>query len=372
MPNAATGAGALTPRLTRDNATGIWQIRWTEKRDDGSWRSHSLSTRTKDRAVAAHVLQGFQVELMKGGIGGVGALPGAQPIEEILDAYELAAEMRRVGETQSFSLRPIRSFFGKLTVADVTPGIVARYVRERRAGSHTQRAPRAGREGGGIADSTLRRELSALSAALTWAGRKGIIPRTSVPVIDLPPAGAPREVFLTEREADDLWLRALSLSPGESKGRLTRISRFVALALDTGARAEAIEALEWTQVDLEGGWIDYRKPGERITTKRKARVPIAPRLRPVLERAKREAKGAFVCDQGSVRTAWETFVATTPYAARGLTRHDLRRTFASVLAARGVPLEKIALLLADTLPTVIKHYARFSPDYLKGVFDRRA
>jgi hypothetical protein len=50
-------------------------------------------------------------------------------------------------------------------------------------------------------------------------------------------------------------------------------------------------------------------------------------------------------------------------------RHDLRRTAASWAVADGVPIEQVALMLADSVETTRKHYAVFAPDYLRGAVD---
>src|SRR3546814_6124691 len=49
---------------------------------------------------------------------------------------------------------------------------------------------------------------------------------------------------------------------------LPRIYRFIALALDTAARKEAIETLTWFQVDLERRKIALNPKGRRQTKKR--------------------------------------------------------------------------------------------------------
>ena len=48
-----------------------------------------------------------------------------------------------------------------------------------------------------------------------------------------------------------------------------------------------------------------------------------------------------------------------------VTWHDLRHTFASRLAMRGVPLDTIAALLRHSTTALVKRYAHLSPSYLK-------
>jgi integrase len=49
------------------------------------------------------------------------------------------------------------------------------------------------------------------------------------------------------------------------------------------------------------------------------------------------------------------------------TIHDLRRTCASWLAEAGVSMDKIAAILGDSVEITERHYAKLSPDYLRGV-----
>ena len=52
-----------------------------------------------------------------------------------------------------------------------------------------------------------------------------------------------------------------------------------------------------------------------------------------------------------------------------VTWHELRHTFASRLAMRGVPLGTIAALLRHSTTALVKRYAHLSPAYLKGAVE---
>lgn len=152
--------------------------------------------------------------------------------------------------------------------------------------------------------------------------------------------------------------------------RLTRIARFVVLALDTAARSKTIERLKWSQVDFTQGVIDYREPGKAITKKRVVPVPISTRLRPVLERMFNERVSEYVLDHpGSTRKAWELFRADI--GMPNLDRHDLRRTWATLAAQNRVSMWQIAGVLGDTLATVERHYLWHHPDNLHNAVNAR-
>lgn len=328
------------------NRSGFWEVRWTERQADGTWRTRSASCRTKDRSKAERFRQEFVRDL-----NGVVREQSAPTVEDITAGYLAAAEGRRVGPTQEFSLRHIRRAFGPDTLAAITAPRLQDYRVSRN-----------------VKDGTLRRELGALIAACRWAARHKLIDPASIPAVDLPPVSAGREMFLDEDQEREF----LALAYGDSIGkrRLTRITRFVALALDTAARKAAIEGLTWDRVDLVAGVIDFRQPGRKVSKKRRVPVPIADRLYPLLGRAWLERTSDWVCDPGSIRSAWDTWLARTPFATMGLTIHDMRRTWATLAARRGVELWDIAGVLGDDPATVEAHYAHHRPDHLRRAINR--
>lgn len=237
---------------------------------------------------------------------------------------------------------------GALAPVEITPEIIQEYRTEHR---------------GEVTDGTVRRELGALVAVLNWAQEKRLVAGAEVPIVTLPPASRARDVWLDEREESELYALALGHSLGRE--RLSRLTRFVALALDTAARKAAIEGLTWDRVDLGVGLIDFRDPGVKLTRKRRVPIPVATRLRPVLERAWHERTGDYVLDHaGNIRKTWETFLSGTRWP--DLHIHDLRRTWATLAARRGVALWQIAGVLGDTVEAVGAHYAHHAPDHLRG------
>jgi integrase len=227
---------------------------------------------------------------------------------------------------------------------------------------------------GGVKDGTVRRELGAMIAALNWAARGRLIGRDEVPVgLRLPPEGQARRGCLLEEDEARLWAAAIAASPARDLGPLSRVSRFVCLALATAARKEAILTLRWGQVDFGSGLIDFKDVSRVASKKRRARIPIASRLLPVLERAHFEAEdpvNGFVLDhRGEIKRAFGVFVAGLgePFAA--ITPHDLRRTWATLRARRGVSMWEIAEVLGDSIATVVKHYAVHQPDHLRSAVE---
>lgn len=279
-------------------------------------------------------------------------------VNDLIDQYEQGAKLRGLAPTQLNALKPIRRALGEATPAKLTPGAIDKYVSRRRDGWFTNAFAAKG-----AANGTIRRELGALSSVLNWGVQKHLI--KDAPSIDLPPTSPPRENFLDKGAADALWdYAADEVRDGDFIDR--KVGLFTCLALDTWARANSIETLPWSRVTLGSpGRIDYRDPARPETAKRRVPVPISTRLRDVLLTAGvADPDGALVTGP-ITQYAWRSFTSEAGFP--DLTRHDLRRTGISLAVARGVDLMKVAQMAGDNYDTVLKHYARFAPDYLDGV-----
>lgn len=287
-------------------------------------------------------------------------------INDLIDQYETGTKLRGIAPTQMMALKVVRRGLGHWQPRELTPANVLVYVQQRRAGDFSQAHARRP-----AADGTVRRELGALSAVLNWAADKLLIKRDEVPTIDLPPQSPAREVFLTVAEADRLFAFAAAWATSPAPG--CKVGMFACLALDTWARAAAIETLTWDRIQVAPPQIDYRDPTRHQTSKRRVPVPVSPRLDRVIREhylagGYHPAPCEFVVGRVT-QYAWKHFIKSAGFPH--LTRHDLRRTGASCAVARGVDLMKIAAMLGDDYGTVLKHYARFAPDYLADVFTPR-
>ena len=257
----------------------------------------------------------------------------------VLDAYEKSLEARGTGPTQLQLVRRLHS-----AVSGVPVGVL------------DANAALSG------SDSTKRRQLGVLIAALNHAVKIKLIEPGARPHIELPPTGQPREVYLGAIEEAQFWRDAVSGAP------LSRVGRFVAVALDTGARRQAIHDLTWDRVSFVTDTIDFRTPGQRVTKKRRVPVPIAKRLRPVLDQAYYERKDNFVLGEGDFRTTWETWRAQHPEWAH-VTPHVLRHTFATLRAQKGVPMWELSGVLGDTIETTTRNYLHHNPDHLRSAVE---
>lgn len=343
------GGDSETPEYyIGENKSGYYEVRWTAH-EGGRSRTRSFSLRTKDRGEAEKRFRSWltATNLVAPTVAGVSV--------EALCARYLRDEIDLNGKAkaQHWSLKPVRDRLGPLLVEDLDENEITAYRRARMAD--------------GVKSGTIRRELNALKAALSWGRTKGkLIPRDCTPYIELPPDSPPRQDFLDEDEEAMLWERARLKAVGNEPFPRRRVGLFICIALQTAARCEAIRGLTWDRVDLHRRMVDFREPGRRETKKRRIALPISDKLFAVLQDAyaRRDPANPYVLGHpGSVHGPFKRFVTECGLAECRI--HDLRRTWATLRVQWGMPLEKVAKVLGDTVEVVEKHYAVFQPGYLR-------
>ena len=334
------------------NRAGVWEIRWTE---DGG-RSRRKSTGCGERVYAE---QAF-AEWLRGYRGGVRSRrTGAVRVGDALNLYlKEHVEPRTIDAKRIMGIvRWLQEGFSLIPICDFSDHTVQDYTTKRRTGQIGT---------GGAADSTIRRELGALVAALRYAARRGLI--TEVPHVPMPAAAPPKDDWMTEAQVDAL-LQVLAEEDRDS--RMSRVHRFVVLGLATGARKASIETLDWRHVQGHTGLIRFDQQAARVTKKRRVAVPIADWLVPHLDRMRHERTGDAVLDRhGSIRSAFEYAMKRAARVSGdqgylAVTPHTLRHTCATLMLRAGATLWQVAGMLGDTPETVSKIYGHHAQDHLR-------
>lgn len=371
MPRLGRG-----PRL--DWRRGCWVIRWTE-----CGRTRERRTGTTDRGEAEGLLAEFIAESRCRPTGK--RSEDAYLISDLLADYaeEHGPELGSP-ETLSYNMGRLLDWWGGKTVAAILKANCQAYAAFRRKAR--------------VTDSTIRRELGVLSAAVGHARASDRL--REHPKVWMPESGPAKERWLTRKEAAAL-LRAARAN-GQAKDHLPL---FILLGLYGGARKGAILGLRWSQVDLERGRIDWAPPGRRQTNKKRAKIPVRRRLLtflryarlrgsdlgPVLFQEIRQPGGRKdIVPIGDVKKAfaaavvragleppkpWEnekgekvrepTATEAAEYRQRTVTPHTLRHTCGTWLAQAGVPLWEIAGFLGHTVQRTTELYAHHHPDYME-------
>jgi len=209
-----------------------------------------------------------------------------------------------------------------------------------------------------IGDATARYELMQLSTALNWAvGQGRIASRRSVWLPSVP------EHKLRHLARDEF--RAFFDAMKADHARL-----YAMIGLHTMARPSAILGLTWDRVDWMRRLIDFTPPGHVRTAKRRTVVPISDDLLPALQAGHAARTCEHVIERGGKPVACikKAFQAASERSTVHATPYTLRHTGAVWAAEAGVPMAEIAQFMGhEDSRTTERHYAKFSPDYLRGV-----
>lgn len=218
-----------------------------------------------------------------------------------------------------------------------------------------------------VSDSTVRRELSILIAAINHEVKRERV-EFNTRRMELPAASHPSERWLTLPE-----LAALR-SAGDQ-----HIRDFVDIAYYTASRARAVETMSLFQVKLSECQINLDKPDAVRTKKRRPVVPIDTALRPVVERLYAEAveqgRSTLLSRTSRVQVAFKRAVVAAGLATTGpmkVTPHTLRHTRATHLLQSGVSVWDVAKLLGDTVGTVEKVYGHHCTNALSSALKKAA
>lgn len=208
------------------------------------------------------------------------------------------------------------------------------------------------------ADATTRYEMTLLSVALRWGVKNDLIEKA--PDVWRPEAPERRERHLTTKEFSR-WFPHV-------KAPHARL--YVELALATMARPTAILELTWQQVDWEHSTINLNPPGRRQTKKRRPIVALDEETMDLLRESRKGAQCDYIIERGGKKIASmkKAFQAASARSGIHVTPYTLRHTGAVWAAEQGTSMAELAQFMGhDDDATTQKHYARFSPTYLRGV-----
>ncbi len=174
---------------------------------------------------------------------------------------------------------------------------------------------------------------------------------------------AERERFIEPHELA-AFFKALEAEPNE------KFRDFFKLALFTGGRRSNVEAMAWTDLNLEAGvWLI---PGDQSKSKKEMKIHLGPPALEVLNRRKAAAKDSpFVFPSWSAsghieepKSVWKRIL--TAAKITDLRVHDLRRTLGSFQAAAGASLTVIGKSLGHQSIQATKIYARLNLDPVRA------
>jgi integrase len=175
---------------------------------------------------------------------------------------------------------------------------------------------------------------------------------------------AKRKRYLTTAELD-----RLSAALSEHADR--DVADIFRLLLLTGARSGEVRSARWANIDLETGI--WTKPGATTKQRTDHVVPLnAPARQLLAERAQNNSEYVFPGRKEGHRADVNRVWAQICKAAHitGLRIHDLRHSYASILASSGAGLHAIGALLGHTQPQTTHRYAHLFDDHLRQATER--
>jgi len=287
----------------------FWYITWSER-----GRSKRHSTGTTSRAQAELYLAAFRLEHDP-------TKPRQYDLPAVFDYYfEAKKTGGRNDVTTKGTIDRLTKFFGLTDPCNIDFAAQAKFIKKRREE--------------GKSDSTIKRDLSVLSAALNYAHKhRKIGPPHAIEEIAPAP---PRERYLTRTEAAKLlWYMRGYIR--QSK-RYHHLLLFTRIALRTGQRSGVILSLTWDRVDFDIDNFHFQLPGHKQTNKRQITIGFNHYLRRALlaerKRQREEAK-----ERG--RKAPQTVISF-----EGRPVNVTRKAFVKACEAVGI---------MDTTPNTLRH-----------------
>jgi integrase len=175
-----------------------------------------------------------------------------------------------------------------------------------------------------------------------------------------------RERFLAEAEIARLS-EVLASHPERTTVALIRF------LMMTGCRFGEAANVTWDQFDLAAGL--WTKPSSHTKAKRQHRIPLSAPAIALLSELKAESTGPCVFPSPktgrplvTIKTAWARICRDAELDSVRI--HDLRHSFASVLAGCGASLQLIGSLLGHTQVATTMRYAHLADDARRAAVER--
>ena len=280
----------------------------------------------------------------------------------------------------------LKQFFGDRPLREINAMMVRRLKNEllgektrRFDGESKERTPRKG--------ATVNRFLQLLSKIFELAFEEGYVDANPVRRVPLESEGEGRERYLTYEEEERLL--------PQLRGRLAHLHAPVVMALDTGMRKVTellrlrVEHVNFGDApvffNISGRDVEV-PPGHLLVVKSKNKrprtIPMTARVRSELLRViqSRTEGPVFTSARTGVNlvTIKKGFkraceLAGIPHGQNrpgGLTFHDLRHTFATRLAERGVGETQRLALLGQSSTKMVRRYSHATPEAMREAVQR--
>lgn len=152
-----------------------------------------------------------------------------------------------------------------------------------------------------------------------------------------------------------------------------KVANVVRLLLLTGARKGEVLGARWDDIDLERA--TWTKPAALTKQRSEHVVPLSAPTRQLLAEMRESTTGDFLFPGRDpekpltdIKTSWARICKAADL--EGVRLHDIRHTYASILASAGLSLPVIGALLGHTQPATTQRYAHLFDDPLRQAAER--
>ena len=341
-----------------------WQLVADRGRDDSGRRRQVFRPFKGTEAQARVALRRLLSDLESGRISAIQSPIVADWIDKWIAHKAAQKRKRRTLKSYADLLRlHVTPRIGNLKLSDLTTLRLQRLFDELQATGRLTKT----RLGESLSPATVRRVHQALSAAMTFAVKMGLLPQNCAEHVELPRTERRRHRVLSQTEAEALL----------SAARGTYLFLFILIGFCIGLRRGEIFGLRWSDIDwntgiltvdrqiADGGFVE---PPKNESSHRTIQMPgVLIRELKILDSEQKCTKallGAEYVDQGYI-FATELGDALSPGGMYTLYRaifsragviymrpHDLRHSAASLLIASGVPIPEVAEILGHASSAV--------------------
>ncbi len=314
-------------------------------------RRVSKSTKLTDKTTAAAWADEYKTQCRKGAVDPFAPMGPIPTVSEVLNKYlqvHLIPKSRHGWQGKYRVTTLLRHFGSETRITKIRP-MLDTYLASRKAN--------------GVSEASIKRELVVLRAAVRKAIEWQWIAQDPMAGYKLPKADIQRQRYIEDVEFERLLNAA---HPA--------ISPVLIVARHTGMRQGEILELDWQNVDLKRGWlfVSRSKSGEgrpvpltSEVVKMLGGVPLSERMGFVFKyRGKPMNRGGFL--------KWKFVKAVQVAGLANFRFHDLRHTFASHAAMRGVNLKTLADILGHKSTRMTERYAHLSDAHRKAAIELAA
>lgn len=281
-------------------------------------------------------------------------IPFKEFAQEYLERYA-KPNKRAWASTDTVFIKHFTAFFGTKCLHEITSHDIERFKSERLCSvkgsvkkdstKKDEKNPRT------ISPSTVNRELSWLRSVFNRAIDWGKVEHNPLKKVKFYKENNQRIRYLEKEELEGLL-----------KNSSPRLKAVITFAINTGLRKSEIQNLKWSDVNFQEGYI-----GVHGTKNGESRYcPMNQDARNALLQFRKHPKSPYIfCGKDgepyNFRKSFETALGKSGII--NFRFHDLRHTFASYLAQRGVDLNTIRELLGHKSLDMTLRYSHLSKDH---------